>query len=62
MLISRGSQSSMKVLGIELWPTFLIWKKEGQASSDFWAFGFLPGYLGNISTIGRTRERGKSEL
>lgn len=52
----------MKVLGIELWPTFLIWKKEGQASSDFWAFGFLPGYLGNISTIGRTRERGKSEL
>lgn len=28
MLISRGSQSSMRVLGIELWPTFLIWKKE----------------------------------
>lgn len=52
----------MRILGIELWPTSPIWKKEGQASSDCWALVFTPGYLGNISTIGRTRKRGKLEL
>lgn len=44
----------MSVLGLALWSTSWIWRREEEASNDYWAFGF--SHLGTWAT-GTTRER-----